>query len=139
MGGHVVAQEIEEYQSREAQIEAIESTFDAAARSELVHPDNPNLTPVQVTPILPSRKFWGRPFLHGAFDNDPTTSLKSLENHSISNRRARLAQGMLAQRQDEGATLAEFSLFLPQPSTFERRQTIQAGEADDVDVGEVRC
>mmetsp|Transcript_10503 Transcript_10503/g.27000 ORF Transcript_10503/g.27000 Transcript_10503/m.27000 type:complete len:431 (-) Transcript_10503:1077-2369(-) len=136
LGGHVVTEEIEEYKSREAQIEAIEATFDAAARDKLVHPDNPNLTAVEVTPILPSREFWGRPFLHGTFDNDPTPSLKSLEKVPATVRRKYLGQGMLSQREDEGATLADFSLYLPQQATFQRRRLIQAGEAEDIAVGE---
>eukprot|EP00038_Savillea_parva_P013188 m.7627 g.7627 ORF g.7627 m.7627 type:complete len:469 (+) comp2459_c0_seq2:165-1571(+) len=136
MGGHVVADDIEEYQSREAQIKAIEATFDAATQSKLVHPVNPNLTPVEVTPILPSQDYWGRPFLHGVFDNDPTTSLKLMEKQSVTARRSYLAQGMLAQRQEEGSTLAEFSLFLPQPDTYQKRRAVQAGEADDIAPGE---
>lgn len=137
MGGHVVTEEIEEYQSRDAQIESIESTFDAASRSKLVHPGNPYLTAVEVTPILPSREFWGQQFLHGAFDNDPTSSLKLLEKQSVGTRRNYLAQGMLTQRRDEGATVAEFSLFLPQKATYEQRRAVQSGEADDIAVGEV--
>jgi lactam utilization protein B len=103
----------------------------------LVHPGNPNLTPVEVTPILPSREFWGQQFLHGAFDNDPTSSLKLLEKQSVGTRRNYLAQGMLTQRRDEGATVAEFSLFLPQKATYEQRRAVQSGEADDIAVGEV--
>eukprot|EP00195_Chlamydomonas_chlamydogama_P014240 CAMPEP_0202909366 /NCGR_PEP_ID=MMETSP1392-20130828/49130_1 /ASSEMBLY_ACC=CAM_ASM_000868 /TAXON_ID=225041 /ORGANISM="Chlamydomonas chlamydogama, Strain SAG 11-48b" /LENGTH=471 /DNA_ID=CAMNT_0049599097 /DNA_START=124 /DNA_END=1539 /DNA_ORIENTATION=- len=72
------AAEVEpEDESREAQIAAIEASFEAAQQPP-VHHKNPALQPVEVLPVFPDFECWAYKYIMAHFDNDPTEEVEVL-------------------------------------------------------------
>ncbi|KAL2915135.1 RNA polymerase-associated factor [Polyrhizophydium stewartii] len=62
--------------SKDAQMDAIEATFDHAARASLAtlrHPTKKDVTPLEIFPIFPDFEFWPNQYLLASYDEDPTT------------------------------------------------------------------
>ncbi|KAK1327196.1 hypothetical protein QJS10_CPA01g00522 [Acorus calamus] len=62
---------LENLNSREKQIQAIEESF-KASKLRPVHQTNPKLQPVEILPLLPDFERYDDRFVTVAFDNDPT-------------------------------------------------------------------
>ncbi|GAX79498.1 hypothetical protein CEUSTIGMA_g6939.t1 [Chlamydomonas eustigma] len=84
----------DETSMREAQIHAIEDTFEAA-RQPPVHQTKPHLTPVEVLPVLPDFLCWANKYVHARFDNDPVEEVEALSRLPPNTRHKIAARSML--------------------------------------------
>eukprot|EP00798_Chlamydomonas_sp_ICE-L_P028375 gene28376-31509_t len=94
--GHAAASgaEIEEDQGLDAQIAAIEASFEAAKKTP-VHAKNPALKAMEILPVLPDFACWANKYVQAHFDNDPTEEVEQLSKLPSEAKRLIAARCML--------------------------------------------
>lgn len=118
------------YQDRESQINAIEATFAAAQQPITRHYSKPGVEPVEVLPLLPDFDMWRYPCAQVIFDSDPAP-----KGRSVPAQMEEMSQAMIRGMRDENDD--QFvAYFLPLPETMlKRKRDSQEGvdymEADE--------
>jgi len=104
------------YKDRDSQLDAIESSFEAAKKPITQHYSKPRLKPVEILPFFPDFQFWHMPCAHVIFDTEPTsrgkTSPATVDQMSL---------GMIRGMEDESGD--QFvAYFLPTNETLDKRK-----------------
>ena len=71
------------YMDKEAQIRAIEKTFEDSKEDITEHHTEKGVYPVEVLPILPDDDMWKFPCAQVRMENTPKTQAKSLRNYAF--------------------------------------------------------
>ncbi|XP_052869222.1 RNA polymerase II-associated factor 1 homolog [Anopheles cruzii] len=104
------------YMDREAQIKAIEKTFDDNTKPITTHYSKPGVTPVEVLPMFPDFANWKYPCAQVIFDSDPAPSGKNVPAQI-----EEMSQAMIRGVMDESGE--QFvAYFLPTEDTLEKRR-----------------
>ncbi|KAH8294824.1 hypothetical protein KR018_003380 [Drosophila ironensis] len=111
------------YLDRDAQIKAIEKTFDDTKSEITKHYSKPNVVPVEVLPIFPDFTNWKYPCAQVIFDSDPAPVGKNVPAQL-----EEMSQAMIRGVMDESGE--QFvAYFLPTDQTLEKRRAdFVAGE-----------
>ena len=115
---------------REAQIEAIEKTFEDVKVPMKEHYSKKGVYPVEVIPLLPDSDMWKFPCAQVIFDSDPAPM-----GHSASTQIEMMSQAMIRGVMDESGE--QFvAYFLPTEETMEKRAKdfVEGKEYDDEQV-----
>lgn len=114
--------------SREQQIDAIEKTFQDAAKCNTIrHPLNPNLTIANIKPLLPDYTHWGKDFCQGTFDVDPQATRDDIPDDL---QRHYTTQALLIDADHVVSDDPVASMYLPTKKSFESRK--RRRESDEV-------
>ncbi|XP_049283153.1 RNA polymerase II-associated factor 1 homolog [Anopheles funestus] len=104
------------YMDREAQVKAIEKTFDDNTKPITTHYSKPGVTPVEVMPVFPDFANWKYPCAQVIFDSDPAPSGKNVPAQI-----EEMSQAMIRGVMDESGE--QFvAYFLPTEDTLEKRR-----------------
>lgn len=115
------------YKDRDAQLEAIEASFEAAKKPITRHFSNPRLKPVEILPFFPDFQFWQMPCAHVIFDTEPTPRGKSVPATVD-----QMSLGMIRGMEDESGD--QFvAYFLPTKDTLTKRQVESVGNEPNDD------
>uniref|UniRef100_A0A1Y9HAS4 RNA polymerase II-associated factor 1 homolog n=1 Tax=Anopheles farauti TaxID=69004 RepID=A0A1Y9HAS4_9DIPT len=110
------------YMDREAQIKAIEKTFDDNMKSITTHYSKPGVTPVEIMPVFPDFANWKYPCAQVIFDSDPAPSGKNVPAQI-----EEMSQAMIRGVMDESGE--QFvAYFLPTEDTLEKRRRDQSND-----------
>ncbi|XP_055379893.1 RNA polymerase II-associated factor 1 homolog [Condylostylus longicornis] len=105
------------YLDRDAQIKAIEKTFEDSKKDIVRHYSKPNVVPVEVLPIYPDFSNWKYPCAQVIFDSDPAPIGKNVPAQI-----EEMSQAMIRGVMDESGE--QFvAYFLPTEETLEKRRT----------------
>jgi len=119
-----ILQEEEAYKDRDAQIQAIEKTFEEAKKEITKHHTKPNVHPVEVMPIFPDFKMWQHPAAQVIFDSDP-----SFNKGTVADQQEQMSQAMIRGMVDEDNE--QFvAYFLPTDETRMKRREDQQENLD---------
>ncbi|XP_050069439.1 RNA polymerase II-associated factor 1 homolog [Anopheles maculipalpis] len=104
------------YMDREAQIKAIEKTFEDNTKPITTHYSKPGVTPVEIMPVFPDFANWKYPCAQVIFDSDPAPSGKNVPAQI-----EEMSQAMIRGVMDESGE--QFvAYFLPTEDTLEKRR-----------------
>lgn len=104
------------YMDREAQIKAIEKTFDDNKKEITAHYSKPGVVPVEVLPVFPDFANWKYPCAQVIFDFDPAPAGKNVPAQM-----EEMSQAMIRGVMDESGE--QFvAYFLPSEETLEKRR-----------------
>ena len=104
------------YLDRDAQIKAIEKTFEDSKNEISKHYSKPNVVPVEVFPVYPDFKNWKYPCAQVIFDSDPAPAGKNVPAQL-----EEMSQAMIRGVMDESGE--QFvAYFLPTENTLEKRR-----------------
>uniref|UniRef100_A0A182U7U2 RNA polymerase II-associated factor 1 homolog n=1 Tax=Anopheles melas TaxID=34690 RepID=A0A182U7U2_9DIPT len=104
------------YMDREAQIKAIEKTFEDNTKPITTHYSKPGVTPVEIMPVFPDFANWKYPCAQVIFDSDPAPSGKNVPAQI-----EEMSQAMIRGVMDESGE--QFvAYFLPTDDTLEKRR-----------------
>ncbi|CAD7091864.1 unnamed protein product [Hermetia illucens] len=104
------------YLDRDAQIKAIEKTFEDSKKEISKHYSKPNVVPVEILPIFPDFKNWKYPCAQVIFDSDPAPVGKNVPAQL-----EEMSQAMIRGVMDESGE--QFvAYFLPTEDTLEKRR-----------------
>eukprot|EP00794_Sanderia_malayensis_P019876 gene19876-21817_t len=115
------------YKDRDAQIVAIEGSFDAAKKPITTHHTNPRLKPVEVLPVFPDFQFWSMACAHVIFDTEPSQRGKA-ESASLDEMSHAMIRGMEDESGDQFV-----AYFLPSERTLRKRKRTADQDQDKDD------
>eukprot|EP00795_Rhopilema_esculentum_P003503 gene3503-1887_t len=115
---------IDLYKDREAQIQSIEGSFEAAKKPITAHHANPRLKPVDIMPVFPDFSFWHMPCAHVIFDTEPTPRGKA-DPASIDEMSHAMIRGMEDESGDQFV-----AYFLPSDDTLRKRKREEADPSE---------
>lgn len=99
---------------KDAQIAAINRTFDEAKKPITQHHSKKGVTPVQIMPVFPDFDHWKIPFAQVTFDAEPVAVSSSAEKL--------MCEAMIRGVMDSESGEQFVAYFLPTPETLEKRE-----------------